>query len=145
VYFEARSAWLRERPAAPADTSRGHVDTTAAPVRSAAATPGPAPAGRPRPAAALCLLPLGGGQFANRQHAKGVVLALTQAAALAASVVSYATRANHYDATYGWYSGNAAAYHDYTVAYRVEFGLFGTGYLYGVIDALVCRARARRQ
>jgi hypothetical protein len=89
----------------------------------------------------LCLLPLGAGQFYHHEPVSGITLALLQGGCLAASIISYVKRDDHYDPRYGWYAGNAGAYRDYTTAYRIEFSVFGLAYLCGVVEALVRESR----
>ncbi len=152
VYHQARLLWQERQPqpdtadsAAPtaaldtsrtdsasADTARGTVDLmTDSLMRSEP----------PLRRAPLYLLPFGVGQFANGQRTKGWVILGTQAACLAASVVSYVKRDDYYDPRYGWYEGNREPYEDYTLAFRIDFAGFALAYLYGVVDGFVVGRR----
>jgi len=150
VYHEARRAW--DAVHAPAESTS--VDSARAAARRDSAGSGDAMAARKRGLppdwyrVPLYFVPGGTGQFYNRQPAKGAVLLIVQAVALAASVLTYAKRQDYYHPDYGWYAGNADEYAQATTAYRVEFGIFAAGYLWSVVDAFVVdgrRARARRE
>ena len=142
VFHQARLQWQAAHPDTtqppPADSARDTAVVVAHFTDTLDSLP------PPLQKVPLYLLPGGVGQFHNGQRTKGWVLLGTQVACLAASIVTYAAREEHYDSRYGWYEGNRDLYEDYTLAYRVEFGTFLAAYLYSVVDAFVMGRRARR-
>lgn len=152
VYYQAKRIWQAQQPqpdttdsamqAAAFDTSNTDTATVDTPVGTIDLALDSLPAGDPPlRRAPLYLLPFGVGQFANGQQAKGWLILGTQAACLAASVVSYVKRDEYYDPRYGWYEGNREPYEDYTLAFRIDFAGFALAYLYGVVDGFVVGRR----
>jgi hypothetical protein len=89
----------------------------------------------------LMCIPGGAGQFFNRQHAKGVVVLLFQAAAIAGSVAAYYKRDGFYSPEYGWTDENIDRARLYTYGYKGGLIVFSTVWVYGIADGFVIRHR----
>lgn len=125
------------KPEPPQEPAREHtvvpdapkVDSTAAPATVIVPTPKPRGCG-----IGLCLIPFGGGQFANNQPAKGALLLVLESGLLATNIAMQLKR----DADYR----NIATFDEaqdvrLVVVQNVALGLLVGTLVYGLIDAFL--------